>query len=110
MPYKMLSQAYLLDGQFAKSADAAQEALRILRSTNGRNIAQQALCELYLARALQKQNRLGEAFQHAQLSIQGYESMRPLQPVEKGLADQANQLAAQIRSTQPWPAAPVSAP
>jgi hypothetical protein len=30
--------------------------------------------------------------------------------VEKGLADQANQLAAQIRSTQPWPAAPVSAP
>ena len=110
MPYKMLSQAYLVDGQFAKSADAAQEALRILRSTNGRNIAQQALCELYLARALQKQNRLGEAFQHAQLSIQGYESMRPLQPVEKGLADQANQLAAQLRPTQPGPAAPVSAP
>ena len=96
MPYKMLSQAYLLDGQFVRSGEAAREALRILRSTNGRNIAQQALCELYWAQALQKEGQPEQALEHARVSMRDYESMTPLQPVEKNLADQANKLVAEL--------------
>lgn len=100
MPYKMLAQAYLLDGDVVRSEEAAMEALRILRSTNGRNIAQQALCELYWAQALQKDNRPAEAALHAKTSVQDYESMRPLQPVERSLANQANQLLADLTAGQ----------
>ncbi len=98
MPYKMLSQAYLLDGQFTKSAAAAEKALAILQSTNGKNLAQQALCELFLAGALHGEHRSAESLVAAEKAVQGYASLQPLQLVERGLAAQAAQLVEQLRA------------
>lgn len=98
MPYKMLTQTYLVDGQFAKSEAAARQAIEILQATNSHNMPQQVVCQFFWAKALLARGQLAEALFHARIADQEYAAMTSLQPIEKTLAGQTHQLLASLQS------------
>jgi tetratricopeptide (TPR) repeat protein len=96
-PLSFLTRAYLQTSQFQKAEATATQALQIQTGKISPNSTRMAVCEFFLAQALNGQGRFAEALQHAERADLEYSTVPSLSAAEKVFATQAHQLRLDLK-------------
>ena len=97
-PLTFLARAYLMNGEPGKAETTAREAIAAQAGKVSPNTTRVALCHLFLAQALEVQQRYKAALAEAEFADRTFKSVPKLSAVERMYATQAQTLVDEART------------